>query len=430
KSIATVSRKSETKFIGDNDKCRVQYSLSYDAYLFNGAFAPLKLRLDGNIAKTPYYDTNKLVTIHDANNDEVLVEFVHDFSREDLDLLPVTVSIMKNFQNKNILFINNLKVQDDKTMFLEKIRPVSKAVCVLNEEVEDVNQLIRECTKLSCPGDKIIGDSNVSCILDENKFTIFGLKYSGVIEEWECGDNWCDIDENSLSCPSDCNEFCGNNICGVGENTTNCSADCKPAPSTGSSGGTSGGSSGWSTKPVTCTTNASCGEVSYVGEKYCDGSVVYQKAKIPTCINPSRTDSNCIIVEKDLNVMECSNSQTCKSGKCIENQVNYDSIACTTTISCKDNEECLDGYCKEIVCAEGWISREHECFCEGTHCTAKLLEDNGVVDSNLLNEETGTFDIIPILIGLFILLIIIIIIAALFWFFVIKKKKKEEIPTQ
>jgi|GEM_PF-2295097 len=449
---AVILPRETTKYFGRNVGCELYHIITYDAFTFNGADAILKLRLGGNVVRTSEFNTKELITIHDADTDEVLVEFMHDFSYEDLNLIPVTVTAMKNYKNKNILFVENLKVQDTKTMFLEKLRPVSKAVCVLNEEVQDVNQLLKECTKLNCPGNKIIGDSNVSCLLDENKFTIFGLKYSGVVEEWECGDGWCDIDENSISCPSDCNEYCGNKICGQDENIANCPEDCAnicgnkvcesgenyvncpsdcQKPSGGSGGGSSSGGSSWPTRPITCRADTDCGQVSNVGDRYCVGSIVYQKTNNPTCTNPGRTDSNCSTIVKEVEIMECSNSQICTSGKCVEKQISYDTKSCSTNINCPGTQECLDGYCRDIVCNKGYYPKDHVCYCEGEHCIVTTTTDkNEATDGNLLNEETAQCDWFISLFWIFMILIIILIIGLfLWWFFIARKEKKEEKTT-
>lgn len=128
--------------------------------------------------------------------------------------------------------------------------------------------------------------------------------------------------------------------------------------------------------------------------------------------------------------MTCETGQVCASGKCIVERVDYDSIACTTNIGCSGTHECSVGYCKDIVCEEGYYPKEHKCFCEGVHCTAKLTEENNFVDENLSTEETASFDWFSLLFWLFILLLFLLIIGILIWFFIIKKKKKEGIPTE
>ena len=52
----------------------------------------------------------------------------------------------------------------------------------------------------------------------------------GAENEWycidsDCGNEFCDWDENRESCYSDCGD-CGNDVCDAGENTENCPEDC------------------------------------------------------------------------------------------------------------------------------------------------------------------------------------------------------------
>ena len=44
-----------------------------------------------------------------------------------------------------------------------------------------------------------------------------------------CGDGVCEGDEYGLSCPVDCEAVCGNGFCEISENPQNCSVDCRPS---------------------------------------------------------------------------------------------------------------------------------------------------------------------------------------------------------
>ena len=81
----------------------------------------------------------------------------------------------------------------------------------------------------------------------------------------ECGDGICNADEDSDSCPGDCEEpaapFCGDNSCNGSETCSSCEADCGPCPAApGPSGGPSGGgpSGGGSTNRLQVEVEGKC----------------------------------------------------------------------------------------------------------------------------------------------------------------------------
>gem|GEM_PF-1087112 len=87
-----------------------------------------------------------------------------------------------------------------------------EAVCILPDGTEKwVTQLVKEDAQL-------------------------GEFVEGKVYFPTCGNNICELSENSNNCPQDCapdktttvHMLCGNNICDAGEDSVNCPNDCKP----------------------------------------------------------------------------------------------------------------------------------------------------------------------------------------------------------
>lgn len=83
---------------------------------------------------------------------------------------------------------------------------------------------------------KVVGTTNPDCIKDVLS-NVNNERPCNVEEKTDenevlpvrsyCGDEFCDDDEDRISCPEDCsNNECGDGVCSVGENEVNCQIDC------------------------------------------------------------------------------------------------------------------------------------------------------------------------------------------------------------
>jgi len=103
-------------------------------------------------------------------------------------------------KNKSFFLINRKKDFGDieKTIYL-KVRNES-GVCIKDEELEDINELLQGCEYIECP---IKGRYNCSVL--DGEFKISGLRHSALIaSDLVCGDGICSSEESCLECPDDC----------------------------------------------------------------------------------------------------------------------------------------------------------------------------------------------------------------------------------
>lgn len=92
-----------------------------------------------------------------------------------------------------------------------------------------------------------------------------GAADCGNKEKPVCGDNYCEGNETTRSCPLDCGSDCGDGTCNGNETTSSCSIDCGEPPPVCGDGRCSGGETRTSC-PEDCGNPPSCGDGS------CNGS--------------------------------------------------------------------------------------------------------------------------------------------------------------
>ena len=104
--------------------------------------------------------------------------------------------------------------------------------------------------------------------------------------------------------------------------------------------------------PITCSKNLDCGTDGFIGNNYCsvNGDAV-RDFKTFTCSNPGTTQSSCSNNISAKLIDDCSASETCSNGQCIQ-------------ISCSKNSDCgKDGYVSEAYCSsEGDVKRDYRTF--------------------------------------------------------------------
>jgi len=113
----------------------------------------------------------------------------------------------EGFYNDSAFVILSLGGEYNKSVYID-LNSDSEGVCVNDNEISDIVELVNNCTFVYCPGSL----GNISCErVENNSFVINGLKHSGVIEvrkEFVCGDGFCSNDEDCSSCVSDCGGSC------------------------------------------------------------------------------------------------------------------------------------------------------------------------------------------------------------------------------
>lgn len=194
----------------------------------------------GNIGSSSvefeYTALGRVVTFENAGNklivnkgDDKVLEI---FSTQDV-LSQISVEnlavIEGEVNNNSYLLVRDLDPSWNlnKTVYLKAGN--NSGVCFRDEEVEDLNSVMSNCTYLECPGDY----GGYACSIEDENFAVSGLRHSGliVINGAVCGDHICvSIRENCSTCPEDCG-MCNITQPGIAN------------PSESSSGGGSGGSS-------------------------------------------------------------------------------------------------------------------------------------------------------------------------------------------
>ena len=137
----------------------------------------ISIQINGSTQLNNSYKKNKIIKIsHKGNN---LIRFSHNFSERKLDLR--NLSIIKNIsENKTHILISGLNATETKKIYLDKNQSSSNAVCVLDEDVDNLTYLNNNCHRFSCPGSY----GSITCVIENNTFVVSNLQHSGVIEDY------------------------------------------------------------------------------------------------------------------------------------------------------------------------------------------------------------------------------------------------------
>ena len=132
------------------------------------------------------------------------VSFTHDFSDSPLNLKKIKIEKQVSSSNRGYLILSG--VSDDKTFIIDKLASHSSKVCVKDQITTSISD---SCTGsyenlVECPGNK----SGFVCSIDNDTFTISGLKHSAVKEFLgQCAPNWnctewsaCVANEQTRAC--------------------------------------------------------------------------------------------------------------------------------------------------------------------------------------------------------------------------------------
>jgi hypothetical protein len=342
-----------------------------------------------------FFKTKGKIKIKKA--EKQILELEHDFANGDLDLNQFEVVTGKE-NEKEYTIIKNLNA-DTKTIFVDK-NVDSGTVCLLDEEITDINYLKENCVEINCPGTS--GD--ITCEVDEdtNQYKISGLTHSGVIGDYGyCGDGNCSTIEDNSSCSEDCpiiqctsTTYSDWSTCTasriqiktlISKEPANCSASvvltqaCTYTPPGDNPGDNPGGNPGGGTSPPAdtnrCSTISDCGTNGYIGDTYCNGNNIVRKYQTWTC-----ESSECESSEEEKIIVICSN---CAEGACVN-----DSIACTIDSDCETDYSCENSLCKIINCNSGYEIENHSCVCNGTICGAACYHEAGVCcDNNFVPDK-------------------------------------------
>jgi hypothetical protein len=111
--------------------------------------------------------------------DSRLVHFDHNFSMSDLNI-SMTKLNLGLFNNKRFIIVSGINNSRHKTISLIANSLSSNAVCLVDSNIETLQELTDNCIILNCPGSL----GNWSCTKTETTFDISGLTHSGVIEHY------------------------------------------------------------------------------------------------------------------------------------------------------------------------------------------------------------------------------------------------------
>ncbi|MFA6064446.1 MAG: hypothetical protein WCW44_05035 [archaeon] len=309
--------------------CQRYSGLFYNPSAFNGTGSVALIKVNNNSNIDSNFAGLKSVLI--SSSDKNALSFDHNFSVGDLNLMKTVITKGLIDENWNYLLVNDLNIQGTKTMYLQKSLS-SNAVCVLDEDVNDINSARNRCTTIYCPGE----EEGISCEVDGNMFKISGLTHSFVTEtQLYCGDGICNADEDCSSCVTDCN------VC------------------------------------ISCSNDLECGVDTFIGSNFCSSNNVMRKLKDSNCINAGTANSQCLSVESNVLITACTSSQTCVSGACVQTQGQTPS-GCTLDSNCLSTEKCISNACSPLACSTGFVAQNHKCVCNGTKCNNVCYSSVGI----------------------------------------------------
>lgn len=208
-------------WFNDSNNCYIQTNLSSD--LLN---RPASVQLNFTENKTFFLDNA---------TEEKLLEINFNFSKysENLSNLSILKEDNESIYAYTIIRGLNLSINEtfQKIVYMNKVID-SGLICIKDAELENISEISIYCNSsnetlfTACPQTQ----GNYSCEVENERYKIRGLSYSGVKEQ---------------------SAYCGDTICNNGETCSACPGDCGACPvlqSSGSGGGGGGGGGGASTK--------------------------------------------------------------------------------------------------------------------------------------------------------------------------------------
>jgi hypothetical protein len=177
---------------------------------------------------------------------------------------------------------------------------------------------------------------------DGGRYDSWAQKDGGVFKrdayQRRCGNGYCELGENSKSCPQDCSDnspTCGDGRCEAGENSYNCPYDCSPQAVCGN------GKCDYGESPDICPADCAPPKTAGYQEPCTSGSqctgdlkcVGDAGAKVGFCTNTCKDTSDCPLVEGATDV-------ECDGGYC--------TFFCRFTSSCPPKLNCdfLSSQCR------------------------------------------------------------------------------------
>lgn len=129
------------------------------------------------------------VEIEILDNNQTFIEFEINLSETSLDLTEVEIKKQPLSSNFGYVIINQINAP--KTIYVDKLISNSNQTCIKNSEINSISEISSECNEsdeyfIDCPGSK----EDFSCTISENKFVVYGLTNSAVMEFGTCIPNW------------------------------------------------------------------------------------------------------------------------------------------------------------------------------------------------------------------------------------------------
>jgi hypothetical protein len=154
---------------------------------------------DSALSLTRNYTKDEELTVEIVDEDDnLLVEFDHDFSDSPLSLRDISIKKQSSSAAYGYLIVNG--IEDDKTFIVDKLISDSSKVCVEDKEMQSISSISNGCSSsgervVNCPGE----NGDFTCSIVDEGFSVSGLSHSGVKEfytslpdvctsDWDCAE--------------------------------------------------------------------------------------------------------------------------------------------------------------------------------------------------------------------------------------------------
>lgn len=134
---------------------------------------------------------------------------------------------------------------------------------------------------------------------------------------------------------------------------------------------------------IACNANSDCGTNGYIGSNFCNSNGdVYRTFRTWTCNNAGTSSSTCAASDADQLQLDCSNSQTCNNGSCV-NTIPSQNGVCSSNSNCGPN-----GFTGNSFCQDGDVYRNFTAYNCNNPGTAQSFCSSA--NSRQLIQECGT----------------------------------------
>lgn len=145
--------------------------------LWNNFSNNITLQIDGKniLDNGRVYNSTKSISFSFKNY--AVINFTHDFSKNDLNLSNLNII---TGENPSFIIIQNLTNNYSKILTLRRSNSSVNSICFSDSEINNFTKLKENCTMMNCPGSK----NNITCTRRSSYFEVTGLIHSGLIENY------------------------------------------------------------------------------------------------------------------------------------------------------------------------------------------------------------------------------------------------------